>query len=404
MSVKISKIVFYFTLISLFAMSFPYLFDLSNDVFKKDFYAKRIMTIITLPFFLLFFYISLQKARNINQKVLYYLLSVVIVIINAFIYGNKISLIILDTFILLLPVFFYLLVYKTNFDKDLFIEKFPLILLIASILILLNVKLQFSYLTMLAILYIIFFSKPNYWLIILLLTLPFLSLKTLIGKSSLLMLIALFIYLLFFNKTVTKKRKTIIITSIGILSITAVSIFWNFFTQTDAYNKMIYFYNNADFSKLEFKDMSTGHRLYEAKQILHVFKEENLYKKIFGNGPGATIDLSQTMDVSVKRVHKGHLKEVRHIHIGLFAVLHRYGLLGVFIFFYFIKKLFIASKIVLKNTNDYRWILITLYTLMIIFDSFVTFPHMMSNFIFWLFAFMILKKRDEIINQQYAIS
>ena len=161
MKLKINNITYYFILASFIAMALPYLFDFGGGVFKNDFYAKRVMTLFTFPFLLLILFFIKEKI-TININIAFYIILFVVILIDSIIFGNKISLFVLDAFIVLLPVFFYLLVYKTGFKIELFIDKIPKILVIASVLVLIEVKLQFSYLTMLAIIYIIFFSKANY--------------------------------------------------------------------------------------------------------------------------------------------------------------------------------------------------------------------------------------------------
>jgi len=395
MSLKINKIVFYFIIVCFISMTLPYVWDFGGGLFKKDFYAKRIMTLLTFPFFLLVLVFSMKKITTTSKNIILYLIIFIIVTVNSFFYNNKLSLIILDAFILSLPIFFYLLVYKTTFNKELFIEKIPHLLVIASVLTMSGIKLQFSYFPILAIIYIVFFSKINYSIVILLIVLPFLTVKTLIGKSSLIMLGLLFIYLMFINKTVNKQRQKLLVIIFSVLFFTGVSFFWGLISETGAYSNTVYFLRHADFSKFEFKDMSTGHRLYEAKQVLLTFENANWYRNIFGNGFGSTLDLSKSVDSSVINLHND-LSKVRHIHIGFFAVLHRFGFSGIIIYLLFIKKVFVSCKKVIKHTNDYKWILISLYLLILIFDSFITFPHMMSNFIFWLFVFMVFKKSREI--------
>jgi hypothetical protein len=58
MLIKINKtyILLYIFLLSLFSNILPYLLGLGGEnIFLKDFYAKRIMVVATLPLFILYF-------------------------------------------------------------------------------------------------------------------------------------------------------------------------------------------------------------------------------------------------------------------------------------------------------------------------------------------------------------
>ena len=95
-------------------MAVPYFFDLGEgSVFKNDFYAKRIMTITSFPFFIWISYLVFRKNKlSFNIYITVFLLVYIVILLTSFIKGNKLSLIIIDAFIALLPVFFYLLVFE----------------------------------------------------------------------------------------------------------------------------------------------------------------------------------------------------------------------------------------------------------------------------------------------------
>ncbi len=398
MLLKINKALVYFIVICFIAMTIPYFIDFGlKSLFLRDFYAKRIMTLLTAPFFLFIVFLVYQKkVKTLSKNVTLYILVFFIVLINSILYRNNISLIVLDTFIVLLPVFFYLLIFKTNFEIDTYKKYFPVFLVIACILVVFNVKLQFSYFSLLGIVYLIFLTKTKASSLILVLFLPLLLINTLIGKSSLIMLAFMVVYFFLYDKKLISKQKKIYLALIPSLIIIIGSIvFWDVLEETGAYKNTVYFFRHADFNNLKFTDMSTGHRIYEAQQVLLNFKESNFYINLFGNGFGATIDLSGTKDVSVK-LSNPNLKSVRHIHIGFFAILYRFGLVGVMIYFLFIRKVYIACKKTLKKSEDYSIILGALYVLILIFDSFISFPHMASNFMFWLITFIIIKESENV--------
>ena len=398
MLLKVNKAVLYFIIICFIATVIPYIFYSGHRMlFVRDFLAKRIMTLFSLPFFALVLFWSFKKNRmKLNKNIVFYLISFCIIFVNSIFYRNSILLIGLDSFIVFLPVFFYLLVYKASYNFDHFSKHFPFFLIMACLMVVSYIKLQFSYFSMLGILYIIFIAKVNFNNIILYLFLPTLVVNTLIGKSALLMLSFLILYFFLFDKKlVSKKKKAYLILIPTALIIIGTIVFWDYIKQTGAYINTTYFLRHADFENFKFSDMSTGHRIYEAQRVLEEFQNSNIYSNLFGNGLGATIDLSDTNDVAVTNSNSD-LTKVRHIHIGFFAVLHRFGLLGLIIYLSFIFKLVKCCRRVLSYSNNYVIVLSALYALIMLFDSFISFPHMMSNFMFWLIAFLLFYESDRI--------
>ena len=121
MILSLNKTVILFFSICLISMAVPYFFDLGEgSVFKNDFYAKRIMTISSFPFFVWISYLVFRKNKlSFNIYITFYLLLYIVILLTSFIKGNKLSLIIIDAFIALLPVFFYFLIFKTSLTIDL---------------------------------------------------------------------------------------------------------------------------------------------------------------------------------------------------------------------------------------------------------------------------------------------
>jgi hypothetical protein len=253
---------------------------------------------------------------------------------------------------------------------------------------------------MLGIIYIVFLLKLQLKFAALYILLPALITNTLIGKSSLLILIFMALYFLLLDKKFISPQKKLYILTIPTVFIVISSIvFWPKIKETGAYKNTYYFFRHANFEELKFTDMSTSHRLYEGQQVISKFKSAGLLKNFIGNGFGATIDLTKTKDIAVKNSNN-NLKEVKHIHIGFFAILYRYGLLGVLIYLLFMFNLVSKSLVVLKNTKNKAIVLSTLYALAMVLDSFISFPHMMSNFLFWLIVFVIYKKYRETLSHQ----
>jgi O-antigen ligase len=151
---------------------------------------------------------------------------------------------------------------------------------------------------------------------------------------------------------------------------------------------MVYFLRHADFANFTFGDQSTSHRLYEAKIIISNFNNSNFFIKFLGNGFGSTIDLSGATDLTIASSNED-VNNVRNIHIGFFAVLSRYGILGCLIYVGFIFRMLFVCYKVLKKGSHYSVTLGCLYILILLFDSLISFPHMMSNFLFWYIVFII---------------
>jgi hypothetical protein len=322
---------------------------------------------------------------------------------NSILFRNSIGLIILDAFVVSLPVFFYLLVYKIGLSLEDYTRYFGVFLIIACCLVVIDIKLQFSYFSMLGIIYIIFLTRINLKSLFLFLFIPALVINTLIGKSALLMLVFMIVYFFVFDKKLVSRQKKIYLALIpSLLIVIGTFVFWDTIKETGAYKNTFYFLRHADFENFKFTDMSTGHRIYEAQRVLEDYDNASIYSNIFGNGFGATIDLSDTKDVAVTK-NNTDLTKVRHLHIGFFAVLHRFGLLGLIIYFGFIIKAIKSCRVILKNTSNYALALSALYVIIIIFDSFISFPHMMSNFLFWLIVFVIFFESKKIKTKNRAV-
>ena len=160
MLLKINKLVLFFIIICFISMMIPRVFGIAaGNIFLQDFYAKRIMTVASLPFFLLIIFLSVKnKVTKINRFIILYVIFFIIILINSFIFRNSLKLILLDAFIAMLPIFFYLLVNKSGFKVDDYLKYFGLFLTIACVMVILGFKLQFSYFSKPR-----FYSKPRFW-------------------------------------------------------------------------------------------------------------------------------------------------------------------------------------------------------------------------------------------------
>lgn len=394
MKVNTNHFLFFFICFCFISMALPMLLGLGDgNLFIRDFFAKRIMTLFSFPFFLWVTFVAFKKNKvYLSKNITTYLILYLVVLIISLFKMNSITLIVTDAFIGLLPFFFYLLIFKTDFKIASYKNYFKTYLFIAVILVLLEVKLQFSYFSLISLIYILFFIEWKIKNIPLFLLLPFLAIETFIGKSALLMFLFIIFYLFIFDKQIiSKSKKIFFVTFPLVLIVLFLIIFWEQVQQSGSYKNFLYFLRNADFTNFTFKDLSTGHRLFEAEVVLTNFFDGNFISKLFGNGFGSTIDLSQTKDMAVLNANK-NTNAVRNIHMGPFAVLSRFGLIGVFVYFTFTYKILSICFKTLKKQTHFSVTLGSFYVIIIIFDSFISFPHMMSNFLFWFITFVLIKE------------
>lgn len=392
------RLLFVFFSLCLAAMVVPYLFDLGNgNVFINDFYAKRIMTVVFLPFYLYVFVSSfLNKNHLITKDLIYYLLALVVLVLISILNSNRLAFLITDLFIITLPLCFYLLVFKMDFQIKSFVSFFPILLLLACLITCFDIKLQFSYFSLLIVGYVVFITKKNFVTLFLMAIFPFVLFNSLIGKSSLLLLMIIIFYFVFFDKNLVSLSKKLFLFTVPLIIIAlAVLLLWDQIKLTGAYVNTMYFLSNANFFELEFKDHSTSNRIFEALKVSEGFYNSSIINKFFGNGFGSTIDLSETIDATIGKAN-ADIENSRIIHLGFFNVLHKYGLFGLAAYFLIIRKVYISSKVIFKHSLNSTLVLCALYLVIIVFDSFITFSHMMSNFMFWLIFFIVIREAKDI--------
>jgi hypothetical protein len=79
-------------------------------------------------------------------------------------------------------------------------------------------------------------------------------------------------------------------------------------------------------------DMALSQRFYEAGLVKARFKGGQFWNYLFGFGNGATIDLSDTPDITLRYVYKDRVSKVHAIHLLPVALLYRQGLVGLLVF------------------------------------------------------------------------
>ena len=393
------RLLFIFLNFCFLAMVLPYFFDLGEgNIFINDFYAKRIMTVVFLPFYLYVFISSLFNNKNILSKnLIYYLIALVILLIISILNNNRLSFVITDLFIMSLPICFFFLVFKMDLQVKSFLRFFPFLLLISCLITCFGIKLQFSYFSLLIVGYVLFITPKNFMTLILLLIFPIVLLNTLIGKSSLILLMIIISYFIFLDRNLVSLKKKVFLFTIPFSIIALITfMFWNQIKLSGAYVNTMYFISNTNFLELDFRDHSTSNRIFEAFEVIKEFKSSSIIYKIFGNGFGASIDLSETIDATISKTNSD-IKNSRIIHLGIFNVLHKFGLLGLGVYFFLLRQIYISSRYIFKYSFNPILVLCALYLIIIAFDSLITFSHMMSNFIFWLIFFIVMKESKDIM-------
>lgn len=397
---RINKIHVLFVLITLglIASIIPYMLNLGGEnIFIKDFYAKRILAISTLPIIFYMMIVVLKNFIILDKKTYVYLFIWVFYLIYSLLYENNIKYLFIDAFVTLLPLIFisYINLIDLRTNESVLNKFFTFILFFSMLIVSFGIKLQYSYLTLIGIMFLLFYKRISFRNSVFILLLPIIIFQTLIGKNALLMFIFLIFIIFIFEKYFFSfQKKLYAIIAVIFISIFGYILFQEKIQTNHTYRNFVYFLQNTDFSTLEFNDASTGNRIFEAKTVLDDFTKRDLIEQIYGYGFGATIDLSETMDATVINANSDPSK-VHHIHIGLFAVLYRYGYLGVFMYLLLTFFIFTKGISLFKKSNKLHIKLAVLYLIIITYDSYVSFPHMMSNYFYWFSLALILRESQD---------
>lgn len=135
---------------------------------------------------------------------------------------------------------------------------------------------------------------------------------------------------------------------------------------------------------IDFKDpsqISITQRIIEAKVVLSLWFE-NLWSFVFGCGLGAVIDGGLLIDESVTKTALLGAKNIHNIHLLPFALIHKYGVFGVLIFFSLLIDVYNSFKRVIKSYDpSIFWNLI--YVLIFIY-SIPAASFMWTTPVFWI--------------------
>lgn len=402
-------------------MSIPFLLFPNDSIFINDYYAKRIIAFVSFPSILFIILISIIKfSKKVRYKINIYLFGasffLILQLINSTFNYTLFSMNgITDTFVFIIPIISFFIFKIIPIDYNTYIMNSCLKLSI--IFTLFKIKLQFSYLGLLAG-FNLLHEKRGFLLKILIVPFSLLIIyQNLLGKSAILLLIIFSILNFYINhKSHSIKLSSFLIIPLILLimlSVIKLKPLNDFFTQSVAIRKTAVFIQQLDLEQMDF-DVSTGQRVLEAVIIVNNFKDSGILKKILGHGLGSTIDLSSTIDSAIKSSHND-LKSVRIIHLGFFYVLHKFGILGLLLYYSLFTFLLVKSMKIIrcfrimdeKLYKFKKWILLmAYYCIAIIIDGQITAGHLFANYFFWFCSvniiFFNMKKDKDVEDGKYT--
>lgn len=375
-------------------------FSFEPNVFIQDFYSKRLMTVSIVLYAVVSFFLLLVIGVKLKfvHSISVILVLLAMQLVNSG--GNNSGFIFTDLTICLIALFCFFagINYSSlSFDRDL-----KLTFLIFLLPMFLGLKLQFSYFSLVAVLvaFLIYYKKILLWLFIPVFFVIFYY--SLVGKSSVIGLFLIFLFLY-----VTSKHKLFIFL---IFVIVFIPFSWAIFTslplevieESEAYKHFVYFFRELGNGRI---DHSTGNRIFELAAVLDQITFSSIKGFIFGDGLGASVDLSQTPDVTVLNVHENPAN-VRVVHLGVSYVLMRFGVLGLLLYGAFLIKSFnlavTTRKMLVSNSVASMSLLFSsVYVVFILWDSLVSAGHLFSNPLFWV-CLGYLKRVNSIKGVSYA--
>lgn len=169
------------------------------------------------------------------------------------------------------------------------------------------------------------------------------SLSVLLSVSRVYLVISFVLFLLLKGKDVFSMKGVLVLSSVFAIVFIAVI--------TNPDSQLITKFENSineiavsDYTNKS--DINANWRGFEAYRALVTFMSGNAAEKVFGQGLGALIDIGFTM-----KLGGNDMRFIPMTHNGYMAILVKYGLLGIFIYFYFIYKL-LYYKVPQKQNSE----------------------------------------------------
>ena len=372
-------------------------FYFDDNVFIVDYYAKRIGFIFAACGICIQCLVKPESVRLSRRYIAFFGFCVVVFLVRGVGVGNPIASISVEILQLTAIFVFFVLSMQSDFTKSALRSFTVGISIWCALLVVMGIKLQFSYAGFLLPFLVLLGYRPHSsWLILPISLLAVISFfESLLGKSALIFLAIVFVTTFRFRNFLSRRFYLLGAT---VLLVGGLSFFLNpdLFYNSEAVQKTKLF-ASYNFDEGDF-DVSTAQRIFEASRVLAEIDEGGALTALIGNGFGAGIDMSSTADDSVRGVH-ADLGNVRNVHLLVFYIGLKYGLLGVLVAYTGMVLLLKNAVAMIKHTGRLGsepttrvWFV---YVLLILIDGQVSAGHLMSNPLFFFAAAVTLTQRVE---------
>lgn len=386
-SLFIFDVLILYVLESLFVNAFAYVpyYRLATLLFSFVF---------LLPFFIIYSKkIKIRKVSNEDYIVILWCLFSLFELFYGFIVRNPLTYLIADFVYIIFGGYLYLMfsnISFNNINEKILFKLAKWMLLIFIFLYYFNNSFSENYYFILLSLVYVFLLKKNYWLSLVLI-IPFLIQ---IKNSNRALLICfgatLFFYLIYSVSKYLKKEDSKFV----ILFILFFLVFFNqellgLLFEIIPESSVLHFrikqvldiYNNGiDFNNPQ--HVSIAQRIIEAKVVVNLWFQ-NIFSFLFGCGLGAVIDGSFFVDASVTKNALMGSKSIHNIHLLPFALIHKYGFLGVFIFLMLVIDVLNSFKNVLRKNEHLVFVFWNLVFILIVVYSMPAASFLWASPLFW---------------------
>jgi len=136
--------------------------------------------------------------------------------------------------------------------------------------------------------------------------------------------------------------------------------------------------------------ISIAQRLVEAKLVLQLWLSD-FWPFIFGSGLGGVIDGALFIDPSVTKTALLGSKSVHNIHLLPFALIHKYGLLGLIIFGMLLVEFYNSINYIIKKATNTVFVFWNLVFVLLFIYSLPAASFLWTTPLFWIA--LVMKKR-----------
>jgi len=371
-----------------------------NNLFASIPYYRLAIILFTFIFFTPTFLLKKQnlvrrKIKNQDYIVIIWCLISIIEFIHGFLIGNPRIYLFADFIYIIFGVYIYFMLSNNileNNENIYNLENFGKLLILFFILFYF-VNGFFSenfYFISLSLTYV-FLIKRKY-LLALFLLIPFLIQIKYSNRALLICFISTIIFYFIFKMSLFLNKRG------RILMLTFISFFLVFFHQeflivliklvpenSDLYFRIQQLLDVIE-KGIDFGDprhVSIAQRLVEAKVVISIWVK-NIFTFIFGSGLGAVIDGNLFIDSSVTKTALLGAKSIHNIHLLPFALIHKYGLLGLILFFILVIEFLNSIKNILKKNQNIIFVFWNLTYVLIFVYSLPAASFLWTSSLFWI--------------------